>query len=218
MIMRKSALLAFFLAVAFILPGGQPALADTVQVTFTGEYTSEDFGNWPFNSPAERLAWVDNIPVEMICDYDFMNDPDFTDSTIRPQGYEITDFLYPPENYPEGPPSRTWIFQAGEDLPDFEFWYYFDDDPPFGADLVGNTAGANYYSQITDTGLYVHFTDGVISADTWFGIQFKQLDGTDPTAFDPADLRIHPTPIPSALLLLGSGLVGLVGLRRFRKK
>ena len=208
MIMKKSALLAFFLAVALVLCMGQSASADTVQVTFTGEYTTEDFGNWPFPSPADRLNWVNNIPVEYICDYDYMPDGD-DDEFI---GYEITDFLYPPGNYPTGAPSRTWIFQAGEDILDFEFWYHE------GGDLVGNTAGANYFSAILDQGTYVHFYDGQISQDTWFGIEFKQLDGTNPLDFDPAQLEIHPTPIPSALLLLGSGFVGLVGLRRFRRK
>ncbi len=71
-----------------------------------------------------------------------------------------------------------------------------------------------YYNKVIDEEKYLHFYDGVIPECTYFDIYAKVLEGPVPW---PIPVEFHATPIPGTLLLLGSGLIGLLGIRRKRR-
>ena len=101
---------------------------------------------------------------------------------------------------------NSWVFCASVDLPALEIY------SKAGQEVYYFVPGWEPYADI-DPALpasYFHLSDGMIPAGTYFGL----MDTTAWAAVDPTDLYIHATPIPSAVWLLGSGLIGLVALRR----
>ena len=109
--------------------------------------------------------------------------------------------------------------------------------------VIGNTTGYNDFFQTKTFGSKVSFdlnlsgkagslfsfyifsnTDGTSAAltkDSANGIAFTietNQDGTATVVNNSAQTAITPTPIPAAIYLLGSGLMGLVGLRRRKQK
>lgn len=108
---------------------------------------------------------------------------------------------------------------------------------------IGNTNGYNDYFQTKTFGSTVSFdltlsgnpgslfsfyvfsnTDGTLAAltnDATNGIAFTietNQDGTATVINNSAETTVTPTPIPAAVYLLGSGLMGLVGIRRKKQK
>jgi hypothetical protein len=96
----------------------------------------------------------------------------------------------------------------------------------WGLDISGNPIGtgtsyadSNYYHQTTyesqnrSVGGFAFVTDSPV-----YGVQIESIKGT-PTGNDGLDpTNVLTTPIPGAVWLLGSGLIGLVAIRRRFKK
>ena len=116
----------------------------------------------------------------------------------------------PPQGAPQG--TLSWLLHADEDLLDYEFKSLGNIEIEPGPQYpLGTTT---YYSTVRwdrDNPYYMHFYNGVIPFCTYFDIYYYDPDS--PGAF-PQEVKFHATPIPAAVWLLGSGLVGLVGLRK----
>ena len=76
------------------------------------------------------------------------------------------------------------------------------------------------FSDTTNWNPLLNTSGGILgpnSAGTLFTINLNN-DGTSSSLIaDPTDVNVSPTPIPPSVLLLGSGLLGLVGIRRKAK-
>jgi hypothetical protein len=75
---------------------------------------------------------------------------------------------------------------------------------------AGRYWSGTLYSPNTDQDYYWVF-------DFWTGFQpgaYPEITYYDALAVRPGDVSFNPVPIPSTLWLLGSGLIGLVGIRR----
>ncbi len=81
----------------------------------------------------------------------------------------------------------------------------------FQIDLAGNTVKTYYNGSLLSTHSWL--SDGqsasaIAGVDLWAG-------GSSAVYYD--NITLAPVPVPPAVWLLGSGLVGLIGIRRFRK-
>jgi hypothetical protein len=148
------------------------------------------------------------------------------DTVTLDYGLEITEFI---QDY-IGNDTRAFLFHADQDLYDFEI---FDTEGGPDHEVYVDTINGqimkppfqenDYFSDWSTAGEpqdYVHFYGGDgIPYCTFFDVYVRADSGSSfIETWDPAELSIHPTPVPGALLLLGSGFVGLVGFRRFRRK
>jgi len=210
--MKKGTLLAFFLAIVLVFSTVQYATSANLEVGLSGPYSTSDFRTWilGYGGPTPP-----QVPKEYIC---YWHDVDSTwDNEATIASYEITTQLRGEGEI--GTDTRSWIFQAGEDIFDIEF-----DAGESHTLFAGNL---EYFSGLQGDGSdFVRFYAAndleVLGKDTYYDITVRSLDpGFNIDNFDPTSLGIHASgevPIPSALLLLGSGFVGLVGLRRFGRK
>lgn len=93
--------------------------------------------------------------------------------------------------------------------------------PPFGGYTIQLLAGGNLLAEdsnslVPDKGDFITSTVifNAIAGNPHLGqaLQIKLLSGGQETIFD--DVRLSSVPIPPAVLLFGSGLIALVGLKR----
>jgi hypothetical protein len=193
--MKKARLLISILAIGLIICAG--TIAQAAVIGFSGPYQTRTNpeGELVVITPSGDILAAD-VPDVMICEW----------WDLGSYGIPID----PPDGVPAG--TLSWLLHAGEDLPDFEF----------ESDFIRIEPGAHYpdpaqafYANVDwdpANPLYMHFNDGVIPLCTYFDIHYYEQE------FDLEGIRYHATPIPGAVWLLGSGLVGLVGLRKkFRK-
>jgi hypothetical protein len=79
-------------------------------------------------------------------------------------------------------------------------------------DLVGNTVKTDYNGSLLSTRAWVR--DGG-SGSAIAGVDLWGTGRAGSVYYD--NVSLAPVPIPAAVWLLGSGLIGLIGIRRFRK-
>jgi hypothetical protein len=210
--MKKGRLLALFLGVVLVLSVGQPASAVTIEIGFSGPYSERDlteaFGIDPKDVP-------DVVPGQTY------------DLTF---GIDITSEL---NALPGGPPpgvtshTQVWLFHAGiaDNGVDEKILSFVIDGSPGGHTLISGPQLMkpipppvidDYFSEVAGDGTQeLTFTEGTgINECIWFDVHATAIGYT----IGAGEINLEPTPVPSALLLLGSGFVGLVGLRRFRRK
>ena len=209
--MKRGGLLACCLAIALIFSLSQVVSAATVEVSLSGPYDDQDFGRWYIRDGHTFLE--ENIPDEIICTWHDVNQ-----TYTFASGLEITTNLR--NDGAIGDDTRSWIFQVPSDL---EFTNF-----EFRSDLYDLVVGdLDYFTLVNHPGgvppnTILRYYDGVMTGDLYYDVSVKAVDPFTIGSFDPASLEIHASgsgvPIPSALLLLGSGFVGLVGLRRFGRK
>jgi hypothetical protein len=98
----------------------------------------------------------------------------------------------------------AWFDLAGPGGPGSGIDVYLADNDQFIMTIPGAAAGEFY---------------GFITAGTFTGVKFMNHPGTDGVqeTYDLDGLAVCPAPIPPSAILLGTALLGLVGLR-FRKK
>jgi len=100
----------------------------------------------------------------------------------------------------------------------------FDSSPTgvelsYGNSLGFNTSGSAYYDAAYDMGLVDEFNNIPHSSETltiaWFASgEGWTGDNNESWAIDNLEISINAVPIPSAIWLLGSGLIGILGIRR----
>jgi hypothetical protein len=211
--MKKGALIAFLLVMAVVFCAPQMVMADTIRIDLTGAYLANDYLRW---QTRDGLPPQGDTPGAIICEWHRV-DRDWTGA----DGVEITAGLV--GDGVIGDNSRAWsLFNEDDgDFTNYEFsseayklqvgtLTYFN-----ASFLNGNASFMRYYLEEPTT------APGIVP-NTYYGIVITAIDdlgnGFDIGDFNPANLEVHASPIPSALLLLGSGFVGLVGFRRFRRK
>ena len=81
------------------------------------------------------------------------------------------------------------------------------------------TIGGKTFSGPNPLLTYAQLTSilGSITPGTQYGINLQVKDSFGLIGMSSTYVSVNPVPIPPALWLLGSGLIGLIGVRRFRK-
>ena len=121
--------------------------------------------------------------------------------------------------------SSHWLFNDGSNS--LEVSYTFGDASPaaiVGLGTIDNNAYANYFGFINTRGEIGSFAyilidiDGISSVNPFsadFSVTLTAGSTVDPATPEPDVIgRINPVPIPGAIWLLGSGLIGLIGVAR----
>jgi len=176
----------------------------------------------PVCYPSPYYVSVDIVDVSNLDDYG-ITDPDaLLDVSVCEEHQLSETYMYGPS-----PNSKSWIFQAAEDLLTLDIW--------MGTDAIGTgeyisaievIMGNAYEDVIAPDFLsgsewvaqppsHMHFYNGSVLAGDYVSIGVNH-GGHGSYPMD--QIYFHATPIPSAVLLLGSGLIGIVGIRRKFKK
>ncbi len=95
------------------------------------------------------------------------------------------------------------------------FWLQSDGSTP--NEFAAYWGGTTIFDQVnvpSEGYTYYQFTEVASSTSTLIEFGFQN----DPGYLNLDDISVNQVPIPGALCLLGSGLVGLIGLRKFRKE
>ena len=198
-------------------------VADDWRCTDTGPITSIHFwGSWKsFSGPPFQIS---NIHVGI-----YSNDP------VGPLGHSVPDFELWSRDFG---PSQFVLSDPVEVLPPFQGWF----DPTQDPDLV-IPGDHNEYHQINIVGIadpYVQIKDTIYwlaisvtapggtwgwktsgspqfmdDAVWWDGTDWQEL--SDPISAESLDMAFVITPIPGAVWVLGSLLLGFFGLGKRRK-
>jgi hypothetical protein len=116
-------------------------------------------------------------------------------------------------------------------LQDWDPSYYhagasFDPLPNEGQTTIARSLGWHKFEEIFESSGAGLFIDGQLVCSSSENLGFNKIEislmgpAWRPNAefyFDQFYADVHPVPLPPSLLLLGSGLLGLAGWRRFRK-
>ncbi len=97
------------------------------------------------------------------------------------------------------------------------FLVTFSNPPTGGLSSDSSVFSLGLFSDTTTWNPLLNTAGGILGpnlAGTLFTINLNN-DGTSSSVIaDPTDVTVSPTPIPPSVLLFGSGLIGLVGIRR----
>ena len=112
-----------------------------------------------------------------------------------------------------------WIFEIGPDVEDTYVGISKDNQTWHSVGKVfGSTSGIDidsYGFGVQDFFSYVRLTDDTNEGDQAGATVGADIDAVGAITTAPA---VNPVPVPSALLLFGSGLIGLMGKRRGKRK
>jgi hypothetical protein len=201
--MRRIVLMLAVSVMVLVAGGVTPAAADLLTWNFMGVTTesggtvtgsmiyntvSQVFDDWTVAVYDPSLASIFN-PAYPGCPDTFIFTPG-GDQYLSTAGGQLF-FALPSERPPQPPPTGTYAFTL---------WLLFQEQPQWaipGQLHIVAEPGPSTYS----IGVYT-------SLGYWWGI-------SDPIAL--GTLNSSSVPLPASLLLLGSGLLRLVGWRRFRK-
>jgi len=177
-------LVLLMIVLATVLIFSRGVFAQAVKIGFSGPYTEEQVREMGIDPEAVPSVWI--------CEWHSIN-----------WGIETL----PPEGSPSG--TKAWLFHADEDLPDFEFYGGLDTPLEPGNMDPYYIQWTHYKPDGTYSPYYLHFSGGQgIPYCTYFDL-YAELGGLPPSL-----INFHATPIPSTLLLLGSGFIGLIGFKK----
>ncbi|MFA4903759.1 MAG: PEP-CTERM sorting domain-containing protein [Desulfobaccales bacterium] len=216
---KKMVILALTIALCGAFPLAAYSLSSVPQaVDFHAELFS---GSISF--AGENHTLVGDLPnVGMMVDYWVMFDPHFYGQPVR--FYEVSEGLGAVNiTFETGP--RIGTVPGG-----FSTDYFFDSGGFIKIDYVSPSAypvlsGFFEDARVDGEGLTAHIRCDFITHNyVGGGTGLLQIDfsgaGVAPDPFTITnfqELRLFTAPVPGTVVLLGSGLLGLVGLRRFRK-
>ena len=191
----KRILSLILVATAVLIVSALPASAITNLVT-NGGFENGDFTGWTHSGDGGYDTIVSSSSFVHTGVYGALLGP------INPQAslYQILDTI-PGQTYS----ISFWLKNDGGITPDNDFTAYW-----------GNTSNTLFSGQDLGDSPFTEYTylQVASSATTQFGFSYFNF----PSYFGLDDVSVAPVPIPGALILFGSGLMGLVGVARNRLK